>query len=313
MPIRLYTLRGLRAEGLQGPAGQLMLSVERLACRCAQRIYCVSESLRQRSAEFGLAPPEKLVVLGSGSSNGVDASRFKRTAELPGRARSLRARIGLPDAVPVIGFVGRLVRDKGIMELTDAFRRLSVLFPELRLLVVGPFEGCDTVPAGARSRIEGDPHVVWTGFLDEVAPAYALMDVLVLPTYREGFPNAPLEAAAMDLPVVATRVTGCVDAVVDGVTGTLVPPRDAKALADAIRTYLLDPELRRRHGKAGRERVVREFQPERIWRALLAEYVSLLDIRRLPVPARAREVLLDDREFASTVARVRSATPQGQT
>ncbi len=92
------------------------------------------------------------------------------------------------------------------------------------------------------------------------------MDVLVLPTYREGFPLVPLEASAMGLPVVATSIPGCVDAVVDGITGTLIPPYDATALAEAIRLYLLHPELRRQHGKAGRARVLREFCPEDVWR-----------------------------------------------
>ena len=102
------------------------------------------------------------------------------------------------------------------------------------------------------------------------------MDLVVLPTYREGFPNVPLEAAAMALPVVATNVPGCVDAVQDGVTGTLVPPRDPDALAEAIRGYLRDAERGRAHGRAGRERVLRDFRQPVVWDALLAEYFRLI-------------------------------------
>jgi glycosyltransferase involved in cell wall biosynthesis len=108
---------------------------------------------------------------------------------------------------------------------------------------------------------------------------YAAMDLVVLPTYREGFPNVPLEAAAMGLPVVATRVGGCIDAIVDGETGTLVPVRDAATLAAAIRLYLGDADLRRRHGEAGRARVLRDFRPEAIWEALHGEYMQLLEAR----------------------------------
>jgi glycosyltransferase involved in cell wall biosynthesis len=116
------------------------------------------------------------------------------------------------------------------------------------------------------------------------------MDLLVLPTYREGFPVVPLEAAAMGLPIVATRIPGCVDAILDGATGALVPARDAVALQQAMAGYLRDPELRRRHGRAARQRVLRDFRQEAMWEALHAEYSRLLcSARRLPRRARALE------------------------
>jgi glycosyltransferase involved in cell wall biosynthesis len=133
-------------------------------------------------------------------------------------------------------------------------------------------------------QIYNDPRIHHIEWLDDVVPAYMVMDLLFLPTYREGFSNVVLEAAAMELPMVATKVTGCVDAVVDGVTGILVPPRDPNALSDAIRKLLKDPELRQRMGKAGRERVVRDFKPEDIWKALYQEYVRLLKEKGIPVP-----------------------------
>jgi glycosyltransferase involved in cell wall biosynthesis len=117
------------------------------------------------------------------------------------------------------------------------------------------------------------------------------MDLFVFPTYfHEGFPNVPLEAAAMALPVVATQIPGCTDAVEEGVTGTLVPPQDARALSEAIRRYVDQPETRRRHGIAGRERVLREFRPELIWNALYQTYVRLLRAKGIATPAPAREL-----------------------
>jgi glycosyltransferase involved in cell wall biosynthesis len=102
------------------------------------------------------------------------------------------------------------------------------------------------------------------------------MDVVALPTYREGLPVVPLEAAAMRLPVVATSIPACADAVVDGETGSLVPPRDGRALADALDRYLRNPDLRGSHGREARDRMLRWFRPEAMWEALLGEYQSLL-------------------------------------
>ena len=110
---------------------------------------------------------------------------------------------------------------------------------------------------------------------------YSTLNVLALPSYREGFPLSLLEAAAMGLPTVATQVEGCVDAVQDGVTGTLVPPRDAGALAEALHRYLLDPDLRTAHGRAGRERVLKDFRPEAIWEGIYQEYVTLLTAKKI--------------------------------
>ncbi len=164
------------------------------------------------------------------------------------------------------------------MELAGAWHRLRPTYTDMRLLIVGPFESKDPMPAEIREELSLDPraHLVAT-WVDDTRPYYAAMDVLALPSHREGFPYAILEASAMELPVVATRVPGCVDAVVDGVTGTLVPAFDALALADAIAGYMEDPQLRRDHGLAGRERVVREFGQQEVWDALLAEYRGLLE------------------------------------
>lgn len=276
VPTRVMTLHGMRADGLTSRSRKLVLIMERMSCKSAQRIYCVSESLRSRAVELELAPESKLRVLGPGTANGIDAERFSRSPSLLRRSEALREKLQLPAQVPVLGFVGRLVRDKGIAELMRAYRQLKSEFSELRLLLVGPLENYDGLEAGLRSQILSDPHVIHTGFLEDTETAYPLMTLLTLPTYREGFPYVPMEAAAMELPVVGTRVTGCVDAIVDGVTGTLVPPRDSEALATAIGVYLRDPALCGKHGAAARRRVEQEFRPEPIWQLLYEEYAALL-------------------------------------
>ena len=176
----------------------------------------------------------------------------------------------------MIGFVGRLVRDKGVVELATAWRSLREDYPSLHLLVVGRREAQDPVPPETMSTLESDPRVHVTGELCDLPPVYTAMDVFVLPTYREGLSLALLEAAAMCLPCVATRVTGSTDAIVEGATGTLVPAGDAGALAGAIRSYLDNLPLSRAHGLAGRAFVLEHFPREAIWEALLAEYQACL-------------------------------------
>lgn len=284
VPCRIYTLRGLRLETERGGRRAVLSLSERVVCRLAHRVLCISPSLLARARELRLFPEGKGKVLGEGSSNGVDIIHFARTQEAERRARDLRLRMGIPLDARVLGFVGRIVRDKGVAELVAAWLSLRSDYPDLQLLVVGPFEGGDPIPGDARRVLESDPRIHLTGPVTDVPAAYAAINVLAVPTYREGFPNVFIEAAAMEVPAVGTRVVGCVDAVVDGVTGTLVPPRDPEALARAIRAYLERPELAACHGREGRERAVRSFRRETVWENLFREYLSLLAAKGLPAP-----------------------------
>jgi len=287
VPVRIYRIAGLPLLTATGYKATLLRWSEKVACRLSHQVLCVSPSIREIAIEKGLCPAGKIKVLLNGSSNGVDAQgRFNPARTGRQRSLQLRREWGIPEEAPVIGFAGRLVRDKGITELVEAWQALRGKYPQLHLLVIGDWEPQDPVPEAARAALEADERVKLTGEIDNIEEAYTIMDILALPTYREGLPNVPLEAAAMQLPVVASAVPGCVDAVADGVTGTLVPVRDAAALTAALQRYLDDPELRRRHGQAGRERVLRDFCPEELWAALYGEYERLLHEKGMRMPAR---------------------------
>jgi lipopolysaccharide/colanic/teichoic acid biosynthesis glycosyltransferase len=238
-------------------------------------VVCVSTSLRARAIRLKLVGDNKAIVLGEGSG-GVDLGRFSPANRESSETQRLREKLGIAANALVIGFVGRLVRDKGIRELIEAFQRLKRKQPDLRLLLVGDFEQGDPVEPEIRRFIESSPAMIRPGFVQDTAPYYGLMDVLALPTYREGFPGVPLEAQASGVPVVTTTATGAVDSVVDGETGFLVPVGNSSSLADAIAKLLEDMQLRLRMGLAGRARTERDFSPTAIWNAQVNMYQELI-------------------------------------
>lgn len=276
VPHRFYTLHGLRLETATGPGRRLLFAAEWLACRMARRVICVSESLRKRAVSLGVVADEKTLVITEGSAKGIDISPFLRDPEKEPAVRRLRRRLGIAREHKVVGFVGRVTRDKGITELLDGFGIARRKRPGLKLLLVGEFERPREIPRRIRQAIEDDAAVVHTGFVEDPTPYYELMDVVVLPSYREGFPTVALEAAAAGKPLVAARATGSIDAVVDGETGILVRPRDAASLAAAVESLLADPETTSRMGRAGRERVRERFSPNRLARGYVALYRDAL-------------------------------------
>ncbi|HEV2195112.1 MAG TPA: glycosyltransferase family 4 protein [Candidatus Acidoferrum sp.] len=277
VPCRIYTLHGLRFETTKGLQRQLLIWAERLACSLAHRVICVSHSVEEKAIASRLTTRKRLLVLGSGSCNGVDASRFAPSPQLMKRAAQLRRELGIPMPAPVVLFVGRLTRDKGIPELAQAFGRLAARFPELRMLLVGCFEHGDPLPPDTRAYLESNSRVIFAGAVQDTAPYYATADMLVLPSHREGLPTVILEAQAAGIPVVGASATGIIDVVADGKTGLLFPVGDAAALAEAIARLLADDGLANQLRLAGQEQVQTKFQQERIWEELHKEYFQVLE------------------------------------
>jgi glycosyltransferase involved in cell wall biosynthesis len=278
VPRRVYLLRGLKLETSTGLKRLVLLFAERLAALCAHVVLCNSESLQMQAQSLGVAPKRKLHLLGAGSSNGVDVERFA-----PGSAH-LRGRLGFSPGNHVIGFVGRLTRDKGVPELIEAFDAILRAEPNARLLLVGWFDSAeDALSDELCTRIRVHPHICFTGFVNATAPYYRAMDLVVLPTWREGFPNVVLEAAATGIPVVTTVATGARDSVLPGVTGLLIPPGSPEAIAEAVLKLLGDPERRRQMGEAARARTLEYYREERVLGLASAFYADML-----PKEARAR-------------------------
>jgi glycosyltransferase involved in cell wall biosynthesis len=285
VPIRIYLLRGLRLETASGLMRQVLGVTERIASACAHDVTCVSPSLLRLSVDGGFIPARKACVIASGSSNGVDTERFRRTAELRQQGAALLAERGIGPHDPVVGFVGRLARDKGIHELLDAFEVVRRESPAAKLVLLGGDLANEVGEPELVARVRATPNVVTTPTIADLAPYYARIDVLAAPTYREGFPNVLVEAASAEVPVVAFRSTGVVDAVVDGETGVLVAQGDAAGLAEGVLGYLRSPERSRAHGRHARQRTEKLYERHAVWAAWLEAYRARLQRLGLPLPA----------------------------
>ena len=267
IPVRIHTLRGLRMESASPMLQPVLLLAERATAACAHVVLCNSPSLLVQAARLHIAPAARLQMLAHGSTHGVDLDQF-----VPG-PESTRAACGIPADALVLGYVGRLTRNKGIPELLQAFDGLRIQHPQLWLLLGGWFDASeDHLPPDIVQRILAHPAIVVTGFRAQVAPLYRAMDIFVLPTHREGFPNVALEAAASALPVVTTTATGACDAIQSGITGLLVPPGNPVALSDAIAELLHNPILRQQMGRNGRLWVAHNFAQPSVLAASVAFY-----------------------------------------
>jgi len=272
VPRRVYELWGLRLETATGMSRTVFALLERLTARLSTSVVANSRSLAERARELRVDGGRPVRVLGAGSSHGVDAGFFDPAAEIEPIGGSLGSVLAA-ESLPVIGFIGRMHPDKGIGTLLEALESYVDQGGRSRLILVGGDEGAVDQAAVARLAAKMPVHLV--GHTDDVRPLLAVMDVLVLPSRREGFPNVVLEAAAMQVPAIVSDATGCRDAVVDGVTGIIVPVGDARRLADAVERLLGDLSLRARMGEAARVRVLSDFRAADVRGAHLRNWMQV--------------------------------------
>ena len=261
VPKRIYFRHGLVYETSHGLKRKLLIWIDKLTSACATKVVCVSNSLMQQSLRDHLCPASKQVLLGNGTCGGIDTQKKYNPSSIdPKKLASYRSQYGLSENDFVIGYTGRLVRDKGIIELIDAFDRL----PEelhAKLLLVGMFEERDALPEHIQQRIVQDKNIIFTGLVNtDMEYLYAMMKVYVLASYREGFPIGALEAQSMQVPVLTTRATGCVDTIIEDQTGLFIThnPDDIARQIIAIKEYS-------RMGTQAREWVVSHFDHLVIW------------------------------------------------
>ena len=279
VPKRIYFRHGLVYETMSGYKRKIMVNLDRLTALCATQVVCVSPSIYTRSIEDNLNNSKKQVILNKGTCTGINTStKFNPDRIDMNKVNKLRTSLNIDNDSPVIGYCGRLVRDKGIIDLVEAFNILSQKKEnyKVKLLLVGGFEDRDSLPNKIIQSIKQHPNIIYTGWkYDGLQYYYALMDVFVLPSYREGFGLSILEASSMKLPVITTKVTGCIDAIIEDVTGKFVN-NDSASIADMIEFYINNPQIREAHGINGRYFTVNNFQQEIIWKEIEKDRKSVV-------------------------------------
>lgn len=274
VPTRIYFRHGLVYETSTGLKRYLLINIDRLASKLATKIVCVSPSLAKQSIVDGLNPRDKQVVLHHGTCNGIDVDRFCAKQLDKSKIVQLKTKLKISDNDFVIGFTGRLVRDKGIIELVRAFKKFRDKYRNAKLLLVGMYESRDALPDDVINSIEHDMNIIHVDYVENaiIQNYYALMDVFIFPTYREGFGTSTIEASSMGIPVAVPRITGCVDSIVEGETGFFIT-HDENNIMSVIEKLYKDKSLRAQMGQKGRQFVIENFREELIWNEIEKLYV----------------------------------------
>lgn len=268
--VRIYFRHGIIYETSTGFKRFLLQNIDRLTGFFATKVVCVSTSVKSISERDSLNDPIKNLVLGLGTCNGIDTSfKFNPNICKGDLIENLKVKYDI-DQNKIIGYVGRLVKDKGIDELILAWEILSLKYPKAKLLLVGPIEERDAISEYSKKIIFENSSIIFVNFVVDASPFFSLMDIFILPTYREGFPTVALEASSMEIPVLITEATGCTEAIVNNETGMFIK-HDVKDIIDKISYYIENEDIALQHGKQGRIFVNENFEETKVWDLISSE------------------------------------------
>ncbi len=275
VPFRIYSVRGLIAYGKPFLKKTILHRAEWIACALAHTVIANSESNREYLSKNSICPKGKIFIMGNGSGQGVNSAKFSREMVPDSRISELRNLLNIQTDKFVFGFVGRLVKDKGVEVMASVWHKFTINHPDAILLIIGPIhEPHDRISSETDAILKNTTTIRYAGEQKESRDFYALMDVLLLPSFREGFPNVVLEAYAMEIAVITTDAPGCIDSIQNGKTGFCIKAGSAEDLYSSMEILINDPVRCKAMGKAGREWVVDKFQPDMIVNDLVKIYKS---------------------------------------
>ena len=280
---RLYTVTGLRYQGASGLLRIILMNMERISCFFATKVIPEGNGVKEALYHDHITDKSLKVIL-HGNINGIDVEYFdpsiyandQRSDKYTGSKEQIRQDLGFSDEDFVFIFIGRIVKDKGMNELANSLRRLSKIFPDVKLLLVGPFESkLDPLHEGNEEFFKTSPKVCYVGVQHDVRPFLLASDALVFPSYREGFPNVVLQAGAMGLPAIVTNINGCNEIIVDGCNGKIIPSKDERALHEMMVYFVENKNEVQRMADNARSMIIQRYEQKAVWEAILDMYQHL--------------------------------------
>jgi glycosyltransferase involved in cell wall biosynthesis len=278
VPCRLHTIAGLPLLEEKGLRRKVLNFVEKLTYACATKIYPNSFGLKDIILEQKFCNANKIKVIVNGSTNGIDTSFFSPSLIKLEEMQQLKLDLNIAPDDFVFVFVGRLVKDKGINELVTAFEDLHKLNSKAKLLLVGDYESdLDPLFPEVLNSINENPAIISVGFQYDVRPYFSISNVLVFPSYREGFPNVVMQAGAMGLPSIVSDINGCNEIIENNRNGFIIPVKDSQAVFEKMKLYLYDNSIYTFHKSVARDRIESRYQQSLVWEAILLEYKFLMN------------------------------------
>ena len=272
VPLRVHTFTGLVFPTSVGFKRKVLMLTDWLTCRCATHIIPEGEGVKNDLINYGITK-KPIRVLGNGNIKGVDLIYYDRTAEVLEKAKVI-----VNKNVFTFVFVGRIVQDKGINELLETAMRLEFENSNFRILLVGDFEDTsDFISPKCKSYILNSKTVTFCGFQSDVRPWLAASDALVLPSYREGFPNVVLEAGALGIPSIVTNINGSREIIKEEVNGVIIPPRDTNALYGAMKYFIENPKKVSEMGANCRKIIAEKYEQRFVWQCQRDFYREILE------------------------------------
>lgn len=276
VPIRIHTFTGLIFPHRQGYLRTILLVMDKILCMCATHIYPEGIGVRNDLIK-GKITNKPLKVIANGNINGVDLEYFDKTKVTPEEKQNLKNSLGIKDEDFIYVFVGRIVIDKGIRELVEAFDKINKADANIKLILVGPRENEDNPEKKLIFEIiKENKNIIEVGYQENVRAYYSLGNVFVMPSYREGFPNTVLEAGAMSLPCIVTNINGSNEIIENNKNGIIVPPKNEKELEIAMLRLLNDQNLLINLQENARKIINDRFNKNIVWKALLEEYQLIM-------------------------------------